>query len=271
MRLYRLSANRNALISESGRWENGEWQWELRWRRELFERERVGANELLSAISLVSLKAEMDDGWQWKADKNSIFSAKSAYSIISEVKKEAVAENESKESLAKVWRAPAPHKARTTAWRILRNRLPTCDNLLRRNIPLQVADRGCNACFHQQESINHLLLHCPKTRKLWDEVYKWLGICFVQPLDVVSHFRLFTEWSRRKESRKFLRALWCCINWVLWRCRNLSRFEDKVWEINDVVLEIKAKMWSWGRVFGMSDVGSRFMDWISRDSCPLLL
>ncbi|XP_057775020.1 uncharacterized protein LOC130993998 [Salvia miltiorrhiza] len=270
-RLYLLSANKEALISESGSWENGGWKWDLSWRRELFEREKSGVHDLLSFISGANLVAGVPDDWFWSAAKDGIYSTKSAYEAIKETRQERQNSEAINEILSKVWKSPVPLKARVMAWWTLRDRLPTCANLRRRNIVLNEVDTGCNACFHSEETINHLLFHCPKTEKVWDDIFRWLGICFVRPQSVVSHFLLFTNFGNRKESRKFLPALWCCVVWVVWRCRNASRFEGKGWEISKVVSEIKVRMWGWGKIFGFLNSDLSLDDWIAGVPTPLML
>ncbi|XP_057806233.1 uncharacterized protein LOC131021160 [Salvia miltiorrhiza] len=191
-RLYHLCANKDALISESGAWENGRWKWQVTWRRELLEREVEGVNELFKVIALVNPVVGSRDRWSWSASSDSIYSTRSAYEAIKEAEHEMQREIDSKKILPKAWKIPAPHKAKVTAWRILQDRLPSCDNLRKRNILLSIEELHCNACFFQVESTNHLLLHCPKSVQVWDEIHKWLGVSFVRLQDVVSHFVAFT-------------------------------------------------------------------------------
>ncbi|XP_057792983.1 uncharacterized protein LOC131009585 [Salvia miltiorrhiza] len=142
-----------------------------------------------------------------------------------------------KEMIAKVWDTPAPQKARVTAWRILRNRLPICDNLRKRNIPMVDEEIMCNMCFHQIETTNHLFLLCPKTGVVWDEIQRWLGVSAARPHCAVSHLDFFAHLGRGKKSQKFLTALWICIIWLLWKRRNESRFEGKAWDIKNTIYD----------------------------------
>ncbi|XP_057770722.1 uncharacterized protein LOC130990509 [Salvia miltiorrhiza] len=101
------------------------------------------------------------DGWRWKPAKDGAFSTKSAYETIKMAKGEPDAGYN--KALAKVWEAPNPHKARVTAWRSLRNRLATCDNLLKMNVPIEIEERWCNACVAYEETVEHIFLHCPES------------------------------------------------------------------------------------------------------------
>ncbi|XP_057803470.1 uncharacterized protein LOC131018781 [Salvia miltiorrhiza] len=159
-RLFQLSANKDVFIGESGKWVNGSWVWDLKWRREFFDRVSEAANELLSIISNFAPNAGCADGWTWIASPDGQYSTKSAY--IKATRNETTMSIINKETLARVWDTPAPQKAIVTTWRILRNRLSTCDNLRKRNVPLGEEELKCNACIHQKETTNHFFLLCPK-------------------------------------------------------------------------------------------------------------
>ncbi|XP_057802952.1 uncharacterized protein LOC131018245 [Salvia miltiorrhiza] len=170
------------------------------------------------------------DVWCWKATSNGKYSTKSAYACIEEQRERSVQVLLIKNHLVKVWGAAAPQKAKVGAWRALRNRLPTCDNLKRRNIPLDEVDAVCSACFHHNESVNHLLLKCPKTEMVWVEIHRWIGISTAQPQLINMHFESFINLGTGKENEKFLTALWICTVWQLWKKRNECRFDGKGWE-----------------------------------------
>ncbi|XP_057803544.1 uncharacterized protein LOC131018864 [Salvia miltiorrhiza] len=150
--------------------------------------------------------------------------------------------------LKRVWDTPTPQKARVTSWRILRNRLPTCDNLRKRNILVGEEEGWSNACCNQFESIAHVFLTCPKSEAVWIKMQKWLRVSAPHPQNIIAHFDAFTNMGKKK-SCKFLSALWMCVNWMLWKYRNDSRFDDKTWEIQSFIREIRPD-------FG---VGTRFI------------
>ncbi|XP_057774897.1 uncharacterized protein LOC130993878 [Salvia miltiorrhiza] len=170
-----------------------------------------------------------------------------------------------KVTFAKIWATHAPHKAKITVWRTLRNRLPTCNNLKKRNIPLDEVDSMCNACFSHNESINHVFLRCQKTEMVWDELQNWLGTTTVRPNQVSTHFSTFSNLGKGKRSGKFLASMWMCTIWQLWKERNDSRFEGKQRDVKSMIAEIKTRMWSWNKIFDLLDQEQNLSLWCSQE------
>ncbi|XP_057803416.1 uncharacterized protein LOC131018725 [Salvia miltiorrhiza] len=162
-RLYQLCANKEALVSEMGKWISGEWKCEMRWRRELRDCEVEGTNALVTFISDFTLCAGTEDCWMWTAAKDGKYTTKSAYLAIKAARSSTQSAASNNEALSMIWDTPAIHKAKVVAWRILRSRLPSCDNLKKRNVPMTVEELGCSACFQCLETIEHVFLNYPKT------------------------------------------------------------------------------------------------------------
>ncbi|KAL5154378.1 hypothetical protein HKD37_19G053749 [Glycine soja] len=62
-----------------------------------------------------------------------------------------------------IWRIQIIPEVSIFLWRLFRNRLPSSDNLLRRNILLEGDQGRCLGCNKVVESISHVLFWCPKT------------------------------------------------------------------------------------------------------------
>ncbi|XP_057770796.1 uncharacterized protein LOC130990592 [Salvia miltiorrhiza] len=163
-RLFLLSNKKNGNINEMGEWIDERWVWNLNWSRELLDREVEASRSLLNHISGFYPLEGSADKWIWRAHKEGVYTAKSAYQAIREQREERMADPEEMKSFADLWDTPAPQKVRVTAWRVFRNRLPTCDNLTRRNVLLGEVEKGCVACFYLQESTTHLFVECPKSK-----------------------------------------------------------------------------------------------------------
>ncbi|XP_057803708.1 uncharacterized protein LOC131019040 [Salvia miltiorrhiza] len=204
------------------------------------------------------------NSWRWCASSEGSFSTKSAYALVKASRIIANQTSINKESIKQVWATPAPQKARVTSWRLLRNKLPTCDNLRKRNIQLGEEEAMCNACCQHYESTVHTFIECPKTEKVWTGIQNWLGISGPRPQDIAAHFDAFANLGR-KRNRIFLRALWMCTTWILWKSRNESRFEGRPWKIENLIRDIKVRVWSWNKVFKLLDWNCNFSSWMTGD------
>lgn len=80
------------------------------------------------------------------------------------------------------------------AKRLLRNRLPTRNNFVRRNI-IQHIDSLCSDGCNVLESARHLFLDCGTSNSLWTRVRNWLGISTVFPSDLCEYLHQFLKVS----------------------------------------------------------------------------
>jgi hypothetical protein len=91
-----------------------------------------------------------------------------------------------------VWHKQGPPKVSILAWRLLRDRLPTKTNLLRRGIIQPVTIR-CVAGCEFDESAPHLFLHCDIFGSLWQHIRTWIDVSGVEPYNIHDHFIQFTN------------------------------------------------------------------------------
>lgn len=77
-------------------------------------------------------------------------------------------------------------KVKLCMWRVLLDCIPSRANLVARGITLQL--HLFPLCELQQESTEHILLHCPIAYSIWCCCLSWLGESFVLPFSVVDHF-----------------------------------------------------------------------------------
>jgi hypothetical protein len=83
----------------------------------------------------------------------------------------------------------------------------------------------CWLCESDEESVDHLLLHCGAARALWDAFFAQFGLCWVMPCSVKD---LFASWWSSGCSRSAVvwKMVPLCIMWCIWRERNARCFED---------------------------------------------
>ena len=81
-------------------------------------------------------------------------------------------------------------------------------------------------CCCNEESLNHLLLHCPVAHSLWAQMLQVLGSNGVMPGVVESLVFCWSTWLG-----KFSLDIWNmvpdCLMWVVWMEKNQHSFEAK--------------------------------------------
>ncbi|RVW34126.1 hypothetical protein CK203_084378 [Vitis vinifera] len=95
-----------------------------------------------------------------------------------------------------VWGSYAPLRTRFFAWEAVWGKISTIDMLMRRG--WSMANR-CNLCKENEETVNHILIHCDKTRDLWNLLFSSFGVVWVLPDSVRN---LLLEWKTKGMGRK---------------------------------------------------------------------
>lgn len=137
------------------KWEGGNWSWELRWRQELRVCEKEWVMELMNVLQRFTIKETTQDKWQGSA--NGDFLVREAYKEIEKRWRGTTNNRLVQIDYLSLWRSHTPFKAQMTSWRVLKNRLPTKDNLQKRRCLSQV-DPECCCCQERLETADHLFL-----------------------------------------------------------------------------------------------------------------
>lgn len=204
----------------------------------------------------------VEDSWRWKGLNGNKFTVKGAYAEIEKRRNEANREHNLATSVGGLWKTLAPFKAQIMAWRLLLDRLPTRDNLLKRNMIIS-SMASCNCCNAEMETAENLFLACSESRKLWNQMTDWVGVAWAAPKQVGAHREAFSNLLGRGKLKRKLGGLWTCVVWVLWKWRNAVLFEGLEWDFRRVENEIKCRFWSWCVVKGEANPCTSFINWAS--------
>ncbi|XBH93904.1 hypothetical protein VPH35_084760 [Triticum aestivum] len=104
-----------------------------------------------------------------------------------------------------IWKANVPQRIQIFLWLLVRNKLLTRDNLLKRQ---HVADTTCLFC-NEAESVNHLLFYCVVARELWREIFSPIG----SNIELNSHGLL--DWWARNDNKTADIMLHAAALWTL--------------------------------------------------------
>jgi hypothetical protein len=186
-RLFDLAESKERTVEEmpSLGWEEEGGAWV--WRRRLLTWEEESVRECYALLLNIVLQDNVCDTWRWLLDPINGYSVKESYRFLT-----LSGINMDRDLVDDVWLNHVPSKVSLMAWRLLRNRLPTRDNLIRRRVlhlDASTCVRGCG----ESETTLHLFLLCDFSNGLWMEVRHWLGIYVVFPADLRQHFQQFTK------------------------------------------------------------------------------
>ncbi|XP_057775476.1 uncharacterized protein LOC130994451 [Salvia miltiorrhiza] len=259
--LFRLSTNQDGVIKEMRLWVEGVWVWKLEWSRELRGRDLGLLTTFFAIINPFKACAGKKDGWSWKHSSCGLFSVNSAYKAIRSNSNKTEARR--KDSVyTKIWNAPAPFKAKTTAWRIMKGRLATCENLIKREVISPSTEANCILCATQTETLEHLLFTCPKADEIWFDFLGWIGKKTALHRRTNAHFLAFTSLGSKADVQ-LLTGIWICIVWSIWKERNNCKFNQGEWNRQKIVAEIKTRIWSWKLAFKIQSSSLDFKDFFS--------
>lgn len=147
----------------------------MKWRCRLWTWEEKMLGECMSLFHDILSQHNFADHWQWKPDPSGGYSIRGVYQLLTS---QEVHNNDVTTHLT--WHKQTPLKVSIFSWRLLRNRLPSKDNLVARAIiPLET--QHCVIGCGDTETAQHLIISCPRFGSLRGLVRAWLGTPAADP------------------------------------------------------------------------------------------
>ncbi|PWA51834.1 hypothetical protein CTI12_AA460620 [Artemisia annua] len=178
--LLHCVANKSGPVCDFGMWENGQWKWNVKLRRNLFDWEVEQFDSFMLILKSVVMMATRNDKVVWSFDTLGKFSSRS-------FDKEMEKSSYSDPILHAVWKFKAPPKARLLCWQSIVRKLPTRDMLLRIGI-IAENQSGCPLCNSCIESVDHLFVHCKFVLSIWLELISAWDCEWVIPRNMRAYF-----------------------------------------------------------------------------------
>lgn len=126
-------------------------------------------------------------------------------------------------------------------WLLVQSKILTADNMLARN---WACNPVCPLCDQEQETPQHLCLHCVYAREVWFLVTHWSEGLIQPPIQGMS----VEEWwntslqGQPKEKGRRVAALLIYTAWNIWKERNRRVFEGITANPNRVLACIKEEV-----------------------------
>ncbi|PNY09288.1 hypothetical protein L195_g005834 [Trifolium pratense] len=188
--------------------------------------------ECTSLLYDIVLQTNISDSWIWQHDTGGGYSMRGAYALLTSTDADTVAG-----AFEVIWHNQVPLEVLILAWRLLRDRLPTKDNLVARNIISHDA-RFCVTGCGAPKTAKHLFLSCPIFAPLWNMVRSWLGVVSADPELLHDHFIQFIYCSGGLRARRsFLQLVWMCCISIIWHERNNRVFKATGFTVQQITVQ----------------------------------
>jgi len=148
-----------------------------------------------------------------------------------------------------VWMNLVLPKVEFFMWLALLGKLNTKEKLCKKGI-LFASQSSCTFCSSHIENLDHVLLNCPFSWRVWVFIAKDMG----QDLAIYSTFNtIYESWLAVQWRSKRLKKIWISIvfavAWSLWMVRNEIIFHQKDLNFDEVCHSIKWKVAGWAKAW----------------------
>ncbi|KAJ9702452.1 hypothetical protein PVL29_004269 [Vitis rotundifolia] len=252
--LFGMTVQRNSTVKEMWDQNSGQGNWNLNFLRDFNDWELELVGDFLHILRGHKPSLE-EDSVLWRKGKRGQFRVKEAYSLLAR-------SDDIGFPSRSIWVARVPTKVAFFAWEATWGKVLTLDRLQRRG--LQLPNR-CFLCGCEEESVNHILIHCTVVRALWDIVFGLVDVKWVFPESVKEVLASWRGSFVGKKRKKIWDAIPLCIFWTVWKERNRLAFRGGVLNVQKLKNFFVCNLWSWAKLYVGEEAFSLigFLEWIA--------
>ncbi|XP_028086494.1 uncharacterized protein LOC114287362 [Camellia sinensis] len=219
---------------------NGTEDENFKFRRYLFQWEEEELGRLYEMLlNAPVLREEMSDRLRWGTKTSGLFSIASTYKWC----KWSFVDNS--RIVDFIWKNVSPPKVQFFSWLAWKERIKTSSYSQRIRVLSDDIDINCIFCKEVVESVNHVLLFCPFTWKIWSRILNWWGIQWVISGSVNSLLNWCTGIKLKKQKNMIWRALPLAVLWSIWKQKNDSIFNNVQVDLDGLCESIKVRIVLW--------------------------
>ena len=121
--------------------------------------------KFMEDLQRLTVHVQQQDIWRWEGDSSGKYTMGSAYELLNSN----LSMESQDETFKALWKIKVPSKASIFTSRLIREKLPTKNNLRRRNV--ETNNVSCPFCrsHDEDEDETHLFFTCAKILSLWWE------------------------------------------------------------------------------------------------------
>ena len=160
-----------------------------------------------------------------------------------------------------IWNPIVPPKLDFFAWEASWDKVLTLDQLKRRGFTLV---NRCFLCEEEEETIDHLLIHCSTAKMLWNLLLAIVDYNWVFPLTVRQALLAWQSARVGKKRKRIWLAAPLCLFWTVWNERNRAAFDNEIPSAFRMKSSFLFTLWSWAKMFSVDNLSSLvdFLTWL---------
>ena len=243
--LFSIARDREASVAALLSTRNGALHWDINFLRNIQDWELESLCSFMDVVYSLRIDGTGVDKFCWNSSVSLGFSVKSYYRCLSPPPLTFPWKS--------LWKTKVPPRVAFFTWTAVLGKLPTIDNLRKRGMVLV---NRCCMCKAATESDDHLFLHCPLAKDLWDTALSLFGVSRVMPRQVRGMFDCWTRGLIRHQYSLIWKALPHRLMWCLWQERNLRSFEDVESGSLDLKLLFLRTLYDWIQALGLFSFSS---------------
>lgn len=201
---------------------DGSWRWSL------FQH-LLPTDVLRRLSSFTFLEDPQSPPCSWALTDNGKFTTKSAYRVL-----ESLNWDDRKAIWSRVWKLPMAQRIRTFTWLLLKGKLLSNDQRVRRGMS---SDPSCSLCQHRKEDLDHIFKSCSFASKVWRKILPSDMCADFFRLDIQSWLSLIIQSPSIDISWKMGVCVTC---WKLWEVRNKRIFTDDIFTVDGILVGIRS-------------------------------
>ena len=219
----------------------GDRSWNFHFRRNFNEWELRRFYSFYEHVSARIPSGEGEDILIWQLNCSGVFDVRSFYIALLKASYVSL-------PWQSIWCVKVPKRVSLFLWTATRGGILTIDNLVKKNLPLV---NWCCLCRSDEESVDHLLIHCKFASALWSEVLIMFGVQWVMPDTIASLLFAWRNWLGTYSS-KVWNLVPACLMWLVWKERNTRTFEDVESSIDKLKTLLVRTLFEWFCIWGLT-------------------
>ncbi|CAN1229638.1 Putative ribonuclease H protein At1g65750, partial [Linum perenne] len=153
-----------------------------------------------------------------------------------------------------IWAKGVPSKVQSFVWLVWHKKIATIDNLQKRGMQMP---NMCVLCYEDLESVDHIMLSCAFTLKVWARLSSRLSFYGPSPIDTRGFVAAWKGMNCASPFCVVMDHLLHATFWFLWLERNNRIFKDKAMHYNQVSIKILVNIGNWlsaGNMFSQAEL-----------------